>query len=72
MSELNLGIVKWFSGQKGYGFITKTDGRDIFVHYSGIEMEGYKTLKENDEVSFEIGDSDKGPIAVNVKVTKAS
>jgi len=70
MAELNLGKVKWFSDQKGYGFITKSDGTDIFVHFSGIAVSGYKSLKDVEEVSFEIGSTDKGPIAVNVQIVK--
>ncbi len=48
------GTVKWFSEKKGYGFITEEDGRDVFVHYSSIEMPGFKTLAEGEQVSFEI------------------
>jgi CspA family cold shock protein len=61
------GKVKWFNAKKGYGFITKEDGEDVFVHYSGIVSEGFKTLDEGDEVEFEIQDGDKGKQAVNVK-----
>lgn len=63
MSE---GTVKWFSQRKGYGFISTSDGRDIFVHYSNIEGEGFKTLAEGDAVSFDIVDGEKGPRAENV------
>lgn len=62
--------VKWFSNAKGYGFIVNPDpdGKDIFVHYSSIDMEGYKTLKEEEEVEFElVVDPDKGPQAASVK-----
>ena len=56
-----------------YGFIQKdSDGKDIFVHYSAITMEGYKTLKTNDKVSFEVTDGDKGPMAANVKCVEGS
>ena len=63
------GKVKWFNETKGYGFITSDDGTDVFVHYSAIEGEGFKTLNENDEVEFEITDGPKGPQAVNVNRT---
>lgn len=62
------GKVKWFSERKGYGFLSKDDGSgDVFVHYSSVEGEGYKTLREGDEVEFEVSNSDKGPKAANVK-----
>ena len=60
------GKVKWFNNQKGYGFISDENGKDVFVHYSGLNMEGYKTLEENQEVSFDVVDGDKGPQAINV------
>ena len=61
------GTVKWFDNKKGFGFITPTDGgKDLFVHMSGIQMEGFKTLKENQTVSYETGTSDKCPMATNV------
>ncbi|HUT42732.1 MAG TPA: cold shock domain-containing protein [Desulfobacterales bacterium] len=63
MSE---GTVKWFNQRKGYGFISTDDGRDIFVHYSNISGEGFKTLAEGDQVSFDIVDGEKGPRAENV------
>jgi CspA family cold shock protein len=62
------GTVKWFSGQKGYGFITQEDGQDVFVHFSSIEMEGFKKLNEGERVTFELEDSDRGPQAKNVKI----
>jgi CspA family cold shock protein len=60
------GKVKWFNAAKGYGFIDREDGPDVFVHYSAIQSEGYKNLKEGDEVEFEIEQGAKGPQAVRV------
>jgi CspA family cold shock protein len=60
------GTVKWFNEAKGYGFITGEDGKDVFVHFSSIQGEGFKTLAEGQAVSFEIEVGDKGPRAVNV------
>ena len=60
------GIVKWFSNQKGYGFIQKDDGNDIFVHFSAIQSEGFKTLAQGQEVVFEVSEGPKGPQAANV------
>lgn len=60
------GKVKWFSNQKGYGFITPESGKDVFVHFSAITGDGYKSLDENQEVEFEIQDGPKGQQAVNV------
>ena len=60
------GTVKRFSEKKGYGFLTEEDGRDVFVHYSSIDMSGFKTLAEGEQVSFEIEESDRGPMAKNV------
>jgi CspA family cold shock protein len=62
------GMVKWFSDQKGYGFITQEDGDDLFVHYSSINNDGFKTLREGDEVDFEISQGKKGLQASNVTV----
>jgi len=61
------GIIRWFDNKKGYGFIEKeSDGKDLFVHYSAINMEGYKTLRAKEEVEFEIVEGDNGPQADNV------
>ncbi len=60
------GTVKWFSDKKGFGFIEKDDGTDVFVHYSAINATGFKTLKEGDQVSFEVEESNRGPAAKNV------
>lgn len=62
------GTVKWFNSKKGFGFIKKEDGTDVFVHYTGVVGEGFKTLAEGDNVEFEIEDSDKGPRAIDVKI----
>ena len=64
------GTVKWFSNSKGYGFISDENGKDVFVHYSGLNMEGFKSLEEGAAVEFEITDGAKGPQAVNVTVVK--
>jgi cold shock protein len=62
------GTVKWFSDEKGFGFITPDDGqKDLFVHYTGIESDGYKSLPEGAKVTYEAEDGPKGPKAVNVK-----
>ncbi len=60
------GIVKWFNSAKGYGFLGRDDGPDVFVHYSAIQLDGYKTLKEGDEVEFDIVQGEKGPQADQV------
>ena len=67
---MSKGTVKWFNNQKGYGFITAEDGKDVFVHFSGLDMEGFKTLEEGASVEFDITDGAKGPQAVNVEVVK--
>jgi len=61
------GKCKWFSNQKGYGFITSDEGKDIFVHFSGIVGDGYKSLNEGEEVEFEVVTGDKGEQATGVK-----
>lgn len=66
MSDRVVGTVKWFNADKGYGFITQPGGDDVFCHYSAIEMSGFKTLREAQEVEFEIEESPKGLQAVNV------
>ncbi len=61
------GTVKWFNGEKGYGFITSEEGNDVFAHFSQIQMDGFKTLEENEEVEFEVEDGERGPQAVNIR-----
>jgi len=65
-SERFAGTVKWFNDDKGFGFIEREGGKDVFVHHSAIVMEGFKTLKEGQRVTMEIAQSDKGPQAENV------
>ncbi len=60
------GTVKWFNAKKGWGFITDTEGNEIFVHFSKINMDGFKELKDGEAVEYDIEESDKGPQAVNV------
>ena len=67
---MNKGTVKWFNNQKGFGFITDENGKDVFVHFTGLNMEGFKTLEENQAVEFDVVDGEKGPQAVNVTVIK--
>ncbi len=61
------GKVKWFNEKKGFGFLERDDGDDVFVHYSNIQGEGFRTIREGDSVEFEVQDGPKGPQAVNVK-----
>ncbi|MGN0383201.1 MAG: cold-shock protein [Eubacterium sp.] len=63
---MNKGTVKWFNNSKGYGFISDEDGSDVFVHYSGLNMDGFKTLEEGAAVEYEIVNGEKGPQATNV------
>lgn len=66
MSDRMTGTVKWFNRTKGYGFISRESGNDVFVHFSSIQGEGFRNLDEGDHVEFDIEDSPKGPHAVNV------
>lgn len=63
---MSKGTVKWFSNSKGYGFISDENGKDVFVHYSGLNMEGFKSLEEDQAVEFDVVDGAKGPQATNV------
>ena len=65
---MNKGTVKWFNSQKGYGFISDEQGNDIFVHFSGLAMDGYKTLEDGQSVSFEVTEGARGLQVVNVTV----
>ena len=64
---MTTGVVKWFSSQKGYGFVSQENGPDVFVHHSAIQGEGDKSLEENQKVEFDITQGPKGPQAVNVR-----
>jgi CspA family cold shock protein len=66
MAERVMGTVKWFNASKGYGFIAREDGKDVFVHFSAIQSEGYRSLNEGERVEFSVEESPKGPQAVNV------
>lgn len=67
MTDRMTGTVKWFNGEKGFGFATPDDGsKDVFVHYSAIQMSGFRNLDEGDRIEFEVEMGDKGPKAVNV------
>ena len=72
MSETVTGTVKWFSDQKGYGFISREGGADVFVHHSAIQETGFRTLREGDQVEFTIEQGQKGPAAANVRKTSAA
>ena len=62
------GVVKWFNASKGFGFIEQEDGPDVFLHFSGIQTDGFKLLNEGDRVTFDIEQGQKGPAATNVNV----
>ena len=66
--KMKQGTVKWFNGKKGYGFISDEEGNDVFVHFSGIVMDGFKSLDEGQKVKFEVTDGEKGPQATDVTV----
>jgi cold shock protein len=68
-TQMNTGKVKWFNAEKGFGFIESSEGQDVFVHFSAIQTEGFKTLEEGQDVTFEIVEGNRGPQAANV--TKA-
>jgi cold shock protein len=65
-AQMEKGKVKWFDRKKGYGFVTKADGKDVYVHYSGINGDGYKYLVDGEEVEFDVQEDTRGPKAVNV------
>jgi CspA family cold shock protein len=67
MAERETGTVKWFNKEKGYGFIARDSGGDVFVHYSAIEGEGFRNLMEGDRVEFSVEERDKGPAAMSVQ-----
>src|SRR6476646_6595637 len=66
-SDMTQGTVKWFNAEKGYGFISRTDGPDVFVHYSEIDGNGFRSLEENQHVEFEVAQGPKGPQATHVR-----
>ncbi len=68
MCKVAEGTVKWFNSEKGYGFIAVDGGQDVFVHFSAIQMDGYRTLEDGQRVQFELGTGQKGPQAENVRL----
>jgi CspA family cold shock protein len=68
VAKVAQGTVKWFSNEKGYGFISQPEGEDVFVHFSAIETDGYKSLQEGQAVEFEVTDGPKGKQAANVRL----
>jgi cold shock protein len=70
MSERIVGTVKWFNTSKGYGFISRENGPDVFIHYSAIQSEGFRNLDEGQKVEFEVEQGQKGPQATNVTILK--
>ncbi len=70
MPDKELGTVKWFNGAKGYGFLERDSGGDIFVHYSAINADGFRSLKEGQRVEFVVGESEKGPQAQEVNIVE--
>ena len=68
MAERETGIVKWFNATKGYGFIQRTEGKDVFVHFTAINTTGYRTLEEGQQVEFEVIQGEKGPQAQEVTI----
>ncbi len=67
---MNKGTVKWFNNQKGFGFISDETGNDVFVHYTGLSMEGFKSLNEGQAVAYDVVDGAKGPQATNVRIVE--
>lgn len=65
--KMHQGTVKWFNAKKGYGFISDEEGNDVFVHFSALDMDGFKELKDGEQVEFEVSDGAKGPQAANVR-----
>jgi cold shock protein len=67
MNQVETGTIKWFNERKGYGFITRDAGGDVFVHYTAIQEQGFRTLEEGQRVEFVVGEGDKGPAAQQVR-----